>query len=93
MTRISRLGSNDASSIKKMRTMDIITPTKGHMQRRVAHKLVKRQDPSLFNPIYREDKDFSITVGTFLVTLILLGLYQRKDFKKMKNYFVGRGDL
>lgn len=73
--------------------MDIITPTKGHMQRRVAHKLVKMKDPSLFTPLYNESTGASITMGNFLMTLVLLGLWQRENFRKTKNYFIGRGDL
>lgn len=73
--------------------MDIISPTKGHLSRRVAHKLVKGYDPTLFTPIYNDLTGMSITVGSFLMALVLLGLWQRKDFQKMKGYYVGRGDL
>lgn len=73
--------------------MDIITPTRGQLQRRVAHRLVKMEDPSLFNALYNDTTGLSVTMGNFLMTLVLLGLYKRKDFQKMKNYYVGRGDL
>lgn len=73
--------------------MDIITPTRGQLQRRVAHKLVKMKDPTLFKPLTREDSSLSITMGSFLMTLVLLGLWQRKEFQRNKNMYIGRGDL
>ena len=70
--------------------MDIITPTPGMMHRRVAHMLVKRHGRELFKPLVNEHTGATITLGNLLMTLVLLGLWQRADYEKMKNYYVGR---
>lgn len=70
--------------------MDIITPTAGMMHRRVAHMLVKRQGYELFKILVNEHTGATITLGNFLMTLVLLELWQRNDYRKMKNYYVGR---
>lgn len=64
--------------------MDVITPTNKLMHRRVAHSIVKRHSRQLFHPLVDQHTGASITVGSFLMTLVLLGLWQRETFRRIR---------
>jgi hypothetical protein len=64
-------------------------PTKYSVCRAIASDILLRMDVRLFTHIYNHDKKIEVRTGDFLIVLILLGLYKRKEFKKQAGRFKG----
>lgn len=55
--------------------------------RLIAHKLVKQKGYELFKPLVNQHTGASITLGSLLLVLVLLGLWQRTDYEYLKKFY------